>query len=262
MSTGIPCPRCRAPLQSGARICGACGSHAIVEKKEGEDAPTCAAHPTRLASAACVRCGVFGCATCLVSTANGVLCRTCRPPVRVPPAIAWENTERSLPLRFVSTAWAFLFHPMSSASAVQSGSVLRAWGFAALCFGFLAAWGEALLQFAEQAHEPETMVVTAIVISVIWLLVLPLSEYALLRILGEEVSFTAQLRATAYASAAFAFPVCGWGLLFAWAPLLRLLTVRSAFEVPWMHALVATTTLPILCTCAIIASRLDLTLWV
>ncbi|MDP1823132.1 MAG: hypothetical protein Q8L48_07820 [Archangium sp.] len=258
MSVGIPCPRCRNPLEPHARMCPACGGPALVERAEGEDTPACATHRERVASAACARCGVFGCATCLVVVGDEVWCRKCRPPA---PGLAWEDPTRALFVRFVATAWAFLTRPMASAREVKNGSVGWAWVFAALCLApQVAAWA----MVGELAKTPEQLLTIAASTGLLmlgWLLVLPLGEFLALRAMGLEVSFTTQLRATAYSSAGFVVPWCGCVGLALWGPLVRLATLRSAFDLTWGQALIAVSALPLTCVCAVVATRADLPFW-
>lgn len=228
MSLGIPCPRCRNPLVTGSRMC-----------------PSCA------------RCGVFGCAVCLAVGGNLVVCRKRLPP----PRLAWEDSSRFLPVRFVVTVWSFLTSPLASAREVKNGSVGWAWLFAALCMA-VQFGGWALFLHLADARAHNGLEGGTILIAFGWLLILPLGEFLTLRAMGEEVPFTTHLRTTAYSSAAFVLPWCACGGLLFWAPLLRLLTLRSAFRLTWFQALIAVSTLPLVLTCAIVVTRFDLRFWI
>ena len=256
--SAIPCPRCHGPLQPGARMCAACGGPALVERAEGEDKAACAVHPTRLASAPCARCGVFGCATCLVLHGNSVLCRKCRPA----PRIAWEDPELGQVKGFAATLWAFITNPSASASEVKSGSIGRAWVFAALCFiPQVAAWA-ATTKFGDApGSDPLALAGTAVIVALGWLLVLPFGEFLTLRALGVRVPLSTQLRITAYSSAAFIVPWCSCYGLVLWGPWVRLGVLRSAFGLSWGQALIAVTALPVMCVCAVVATRADLPFW-
>jgi hypothetical protein len=188
-----------------------------------------------------------------------VWCRKCRPP---PPGLAWEDPTRGLFIRFVVTAWAFLTEPLDSAREVKNGSVVWAWVFAGLCMAVQVA---ALAIVGALAEAPDQLFALASSTGLLilgWLLVLPLGEFLALRAMGIEVPFTTQLRTTAYSSAGFVVPWCGCVGLLLWGPLVRLGTLRSAFDLTWAQALVAVSALPLTCVCAIVATRADLPFWV
>ncbi|UJR83817.1 hypothetical protein [Sandaracinus amylolyticus] len=102
---------------------------------------TCGEHPERPALALCPRCGGYACLACWHHPIRR--CHAClmRDPASAAPPIAWEDTSRSAPARFVATL-ASALRPVSSAPAFARSGVGAAWLFFALSFVPLALASE------------------------------------------------------------------------------------------------------------------------
>jgi hypothetical protein len=162
---------------------------------------SCGEHPERDALVTCPRCGSFCCLACWHNSVRR--CHACLMKDPGPP-VPWEDRERGLPMRFLSTL-ADAFRPNRSAPAFARGDWRGALSFFALTFVPLAilsgiipytvtlqfgpAWGTRLLgrpSSAEIAIDVVRAGGVGLLVSIVMLVLLTVPYYSLSRAYGSR----------------------------------------------------------------------------